>query len=368
MPFSKSLQQPFRKNVLFVGAGYRALFATYNIQLGSAVASTALGPSILDLQTALPINTNAPPAGWTDLGWIKNFKIQPASKIGQIRSGYRGAVRAQYRGEVGETIDFRFQEVTRMAYKVASGCSPFNLLANPTASTVGPLSGTGAQAVPVGASGYQVNGLGATAGSPTVFVPAGSGAAFPVGTYIVCDDNYVPNVAGLAGDAGIPLQVGQVQDINFIRKTSDFVARVVAVSPTAIAGQDGLVLDQPFVGGGSGVNTNTGQYNYPDANSFVQKINGWSVREGATFITEWSGLFVSDTIDAAQISFYYPHLSIQQFKDIPMFAIENQGTTDQAEYGLDTTMEALAFDDPLDGETLVRYFNFIPRPNQNIAI
>jgi hypothetical protein len=146
------------------------------------------------------------------------------------------------------------------------------------------------------------------------------------------------------------------------------VARVVAVSPTAIAGQDGLVLDQPFVGGGSGVNTNTGQYNYPDANSFVQKINGWSVREGATFITEWSGLFVSDTIDAAQISFYYPHLSIQQFKDIPMFAIENQGTTDQAEYGLDTTMEALAFDDPLDGETLVRYFSFIPRPNQNIAI
>jgi hypothetical protein len=84
MALSKALVQPFRKNVLLIGAGWRSFFAPYNPALGSAVASTVLGPTILDLQTYGPFNTNAPPTGWTDLGWIKDFKLTPGSKIGQV--------------------------------------------------------------------------------------------------------------------------------------------------------------------------------------------------------------------------------------------------------------------------------------------
>lgn len=367
MALSKSLVQPFRKNTLVVGAGWRSYFAPYNAALGSAVASTALGPTILDLESSLPFNTNTPPAGWFDLGWIKDFKITPASKIGQVRSGYRGAVRAQYRGQVGESFEFKFREATRMAFKIAVGNVPFNLLTGTTLQSTGPLSASGAVAVPLGASGYQVNGAGTTAGNPTLFVPSGSGAAFPAGTYVVCDIDYNTSTYGIIGEAGVPVFQNAVTDINYIRKTSDFVARVTQVNLTAVSGQDGLILDQPLIGGGSGTATNTAAISSPPAASKVQAIDGWAVREGATYITEWSGAFVLDTVDSAQIVCYYPHISISQFKDIDSWALENAGTTDETGYELDCVMEALAFDDPLDGETVVGYKAFLPRPGQNIA-
>ena len=74
MALPRSLVQPFRKNKLVIGAGWRALFAPYNIALGSAVASTTQGPQILDL-TAGPFDSNNPTGfGFQDLGWIKDFK------------------------------------------------------------------------------------------------------------------------------------------------------------------------------------------------------------------------------------------------------------------------------------------------------
>lgn len=368
MPLSRSLTQLFRPNELFVGAGFRALFAPFDIYAASQTSQTTVGPTIFDLQTALPVNTNAPPAGWTDLGWIKNFKITPQSKVGQVRSGYRGAVRAQYRGEAGEMVDFEFYECARMQFKIAAGNIPFNLLANPTPSTIGPMSGTGAQAVAVGASGYQAAGAGTTAGSPTVFVAAGSGSLFPAGSYIVCDDDYVPNTPGIIGDVGAPAFPNQIVDVNYIRRTSDYVARVLQVKANAVAGQDGLVLDQPFIGGGSSGQLSTTPDTAPDASAKVQKIIGWAVREGATYITQWSSLFVLDSVDAAQIALYYPHISINQFKDIMQWKIENIGQTDEGGYGLQCSMTAMAYDDPLDGETIVRYLAFAPRPGQNIAI
>jgi hypothetical protein len=328
--------------------------------LGSAVANTQLGPTILDLQTQGPFNTNAPPTGWTDCGWIKNFKLTPASKIGQVRSGYRGAVRAQYRGEVGESFEFSFREAARMQFKIAVGNTPFNLLSGSVASTLGPLSASGA---PKTAMVSYVPGPPAVltvANAVTIGVSAGS--------YIVADLDYTaasfPGQGnppyGIVGAAGDPIQPNAVTDIDYIRKTSDFVARVVSTQGTTI-----LNLDQPFVGGGSGTPVGI---TAPAAGSNVQAISGWAVREGATFITEWSGLFVMDTIDAAQIAIYYPHVSIAQFKDIQAWAIENVGTTDETGYDLDCMMNALAFDDPLDGETVVGYKAFYPRPGQSIGI
>jgi hypothetical protein len=351
MALSKALVQPFRKNMLLVGAGFRAFFAPYNAALGSSVASTQLGPTILDLQTLGPFNTNAPPAGWTDLGWIKDFKITPASKIGQVRSGYRGAVRAQYRGQVGESFEFKFREASRMAFKIASGTDPINLTATTQVSTTGPVSASGASTTPMTAY---------SAGPPaTLTVASVSGLA--VGNFIVCDLNYVVGTYGLIGEAGVPVFNGAVLDIDYIRKTSDFVARITAINGLV------LTLDQPFIGGGSGTSgnpyLNTAQQ--PPAGSYVEPIIGFAAREGGTFITEWSSLFIMDTIDQAQIAMYYPHTSINQFRDVAAWAIENQGTTDQTGYELDCVMEALAFDDPLDGETVVGYTAYYYRPGQN---
>lgn len=351
MALSKALVQPFRKNTLLIGAGWRAFFAPYNIALGSGQANTVLGPTILDLQTQGPFNTNAPPVGWTDTGWIKDFKLTPGSKIGQVRSGYRGAVRAQYRGQVEETFEFKFREAARMQFKIAVGSNPFNLLFGAQPTTVGPLSASGAPKTLM--SSYN-----AAAPSITV-VSANAISVSGNGEYIVADLDYLTSQTGIVGAAGIPVQPGQVTDIDYIRKTSDFVARVIGVTGNV------LTLDQPFVGGGSGLVTAPTQ---PPAGSQVQRISGWAIREGGTFISEWSGLFILDTIDSAQIACYYPHISISQFKDINAWTIENAGTTDETGYDLDCTMESLAFDDPIDGETVVGYKAFYPRPGQNIGI
>lgn len=353
MALSKSLTQPFRKNQLMVGAGWRAFFAPYNYALGSSVANIAIGPKIVDLQAQLPINDQALPDGWFDVGWIKDVAITPGSKIGKVRSGYRGAVRAMYRGQVAETIEFKFREGTRMAYKLASGSGVFNLLDGTGLSTAGPLSGSGAVAVPM--VSYDPN---AVAG-PTITVASGSGASFTAGDYIVVDKDYSVADSGVVGDAGIPLFAGQVSDIDFIRKTSDYVARIKSIS------SDGLVLASKLVGGGSG---NPIASVVPQAGSKVQKIKGWVTREGGTYVSEWCGLFVMQHIDLSQSVAYYPHLAISQFRNINPWDLEDQGTTDQKGYELDCVLDAMAYDDPLDGETVVRYLAHIPGKGKEIQI
>jgi hypothetical protein len=363
--YPKSLQQPFRRNMLMVGGGWRGFFAPYNAEYGAANNSTSLGPTIVDLQVNGPFDEYNMPNNFIDLGWITKFKITPASKIGLVRSGYRGAVRALYRGEVGETFDFTFRESGRLAWKIATGTEMFNLLkTTATPSTFGPLSSSGMTAVPIGASGYQaaypVPGVGP---KPVLFVPSGSGiAAFPAGSYIVADDDYNPANSGLVGLAGIPIWPNTVNDVDFLRKTSDFVARVAGGG--SAGGQDYIILSQPFVGGG---NSPTGTPPIgPSPAAKVQAVKGFAAREGGTYVTEWSAMFVMDTMDVSQFVLYYPHVSTSQFRDFAAWAIENAGTTDLTGYELDCSMMAMAFDDPLDGETVVRYCCYYPSPGHDL--
>lgn len=350
MPLNKSIGHPFRKNLLSIGSGFRGLFAPYNISLGSALADTTQGPKILDLQTLGPIDTNNLPAGWSDLGWIKDLTPTPQSQIGKVRSGYRGAIRAIYRGQVGSQVDFKFREATRMSYKIATGSQVFNLLASPLTQTTGPLSGTANPAVSMLA--YAPSG---TTGLVTVATASG----FTVGQYIVVDKDYDGVSFGLIGENASPVFQGLVTDVNYIRKTSDFVGRI-----TAINGQV-LTIDQPFVGGGSG--NPTGNL-VPQAGSKVQVMTGWAAREGGTYVSEWSAVFLMTLMDLGQIVMYYPHLVIGQNKGLPTWDLENAGTTDLKGYQLDAQYEALAFDDPLDGETVVGYTAFYPGPGKAIGI
>jgi len=137
----------------------------------------------------------------------------------------------------------------------------------------------------------------------------------------------------------------------------------VQVIPNLVAGQDGLVLNAPgFVGGGNSnaVTSGLGPVGPNLGTGKVQIIKGYTAREGGTYITEWSALFTMTTIDGSQIAVYYPHVAPNQFKDIGGWTLENAGTTDLTGYELDAVFEALAFDDPLDGETVVRYCAYYP--------
>lgn len=370
MALPKSLTQPLRQGQLTVGSGWRAYFAPFNQQLAVSQTSTSLGPTIYDLMVEGKfIDAPPPPAGWFDLGYVGKFKFTPGSKIGNVMTGYRGAIRAKYRAETSEKVSFSFMEMGHLQMKIATGTQVFNLLKTTVTqpSTLGPLSSSGTTAIPMGASGYQPTGLasGPTTGLPTLFVPAGSGSLFPAGSYIVADQDYNGTSFGFVGDAGANVFQGAVSSVDFIRMTSDYVACVRQVVPTAAAGQDALILTGPFVGGGNaplGTTPNT----VPTTGAKVQGIAGFSAREGGTFIQEWSAVFCLDTIDASQLMFYYPRIAPDAFSGFDATNLQN--ATAMQTYEMATSMDALAFDDPLDGETVVRYAAYYPHPNINIQI
>jgi hypothetical protein len=361
MALPRSLVQPIRQGQLVVGHGWRAFFAPFNRALAVTSGSTTDGPKLYDLlvQGQLIDNALSPASGWYDLGLVRNFRITPGSKIGNIVTGYRGVIRAKYRAEVGEKISFEFGEMSRTALRIASGSQVFNALYNTTPSTVGPLSASGVAAVAIGASGYVASGSVANyVGEPTLYVATGSGATFAAGQYIVCDQDYNNTTYGFVGDAGANVFNGAVTDVDFIRKTSDYIAGI-----KAIVG-DALVLTNPFVGGG---NAEAGTaYTAPRAGAKVQRVTGYITREGGSYISEWSAMFCLDTIDSSQILFYYPRLSLDTFGGWTQVALQN--ATAMSEFDMPATFDAMAYDDPLDGETVVRYAAYYPRAFQSIGI
>jgi hypothetical protein len=373
----KSLTQPLRQNLLFVGSGWRGYFAPFNTALAVTQNNTSIGPTIYDLQTLGQFLDNPAPTGWTDLGFIDKLKFTPGSKIGSVKTGYRMATRARYRGEVDEKCTFTFRESTHIAMKIATGTQVFNLLkSTASASTLGPLSSSGTTAVAVGASGYIASSAiaGASLGKPVLFVPAGSGALYPAGTYIVCDRDMTGGemtAGGYIGDSGAYVFPGAVSDADYVRKTSDYVACVAQVIPTIVSGQDGLVLTAPFFGGGSNPALGGTVYNVPELNpasrgAKIQAISGYTSREGGSYLKEWSAVFVKSTIDGSQMLLYYPRLSPESAPGVEETAID--GITSEQTQGWMASMDALAFDDPLDGETVVRYAAYFPAPGGFLTI
>jgi len=326
-----------------------------------------------------PFDSYYPPFGLADLGWIKDFKLSVESKIGQVRSGYRGAVRAQYRGQVGESFELKFNEYGRLQYKLATGTNVLNILAASGLSggTTGPLSASGTVFAIVTSynpgSPVAWNSPQSVAPLLTIDRPAWQ-AQIAVGSYIAIDIDYVVGTFGSAlSDTGVPVYQNAVTDIDYFRKNTDYVARVVAIGG---AGLNQLTLDQPFVGGGNYsqaqgspvLNTQTGAILGGNTLKVVP-IKGFVAREGGTYISEWTCLLECNTVDGAQLVIYYPHISIGQLNDhAAPWTIENIGTTDEGGMQLDAKFNALAFDDPLDGETVVAYKGYYYKNNEAAAI
>ena len=363
MPLPKSLTQVLRQGQVTAGNGWRAYFAPFNQQAAVQQTSTSIGPTIYDLGVLSKFidGTNGPPTGWFDLGFTKAFKFTPGSKTGNIMAGYRGAIRAKYRAETSEKMSCTFGEVSHTTIRIATGTQVFNLLKSTAAASVlGPLSSSGIAAIPMGAGGYSASGaIAGYAGLPTLAVTTGSGAYFSAGDYIVCDQDYNNTTYGFVGDAGANVFQGAVNDVDFIRKTSDYVQGVRAVSG------DNLILNGPFVGGGNAPYGTVPNY-YPTTGAKIQKISGYASREGGTYITEWSAIFTLDTINAAQYLFYYPRVAPDTFAGLTATAL--QGATSMSTFDLEANFDALAFDDPVDGETVVRYSAYFPPPNTSAGI
>jgi hypothetical protein len=328
MPISKSLVQPFRKPMVLVGSGFRGFFAPFTQGADPT-------PMLFDPARQGRFDTNAPPTGWSDLGWIDQFRRSPAGRIGQIRSGYRGAVRAQYRGEIGSSVEFEFREWGKLQMALAAGTTHFNILKAAAGTPEQPLGGAPAAAVALGS--------GSTATS--IVLASGGGPQFQVGDFIAVDLDYT----GQSGYIGSGVQAtfvspGTITDEDYVRRVT-FNVGVVKAKNT-----DTLTLEQPLLGGA------------PSADAKVQVVTAFASREGSSFIQSWSAVFIVDTADGAQLYYYYPQLSIGSEREDGTFDVENAGTAELRGRALGAEFNALAYEDPVDGETVVCYRGFFPAP------
>ncbi len=326
MPISKSLVQPFRKPMLLVGSGFRGFFAPF-------VQGATPAPTVFDPAKQGRFDTNTPPAGWFDLGWVDQFKRSPAGKIGQIRSGYRGAVRAQYRGEIGSAVEFEFREWGKLQLALTTGTTHFNILKAAAGAAEQPVGGTPVAAVALG--------TGSTASS--IVLTAGGGASFQAGQFVAVDADYT----GQSGYVGTGIQAANVppaavSDVNYIRRVTFNVGLIKTISG------DTLTLDQPLLGGA------------PATGAKVQGLTGFASREGSSFIAAWSAVFVIDTADGAQLYYYYPQLSVASEREDASYDVGNAGSADIKGHALHAEFNALAYEDAVDGETVVCYRGFFP--------
>lgn len=367
---AKSLIQSLREGQISVGNGWRGYYAPFNKVAALAAVIQNVGPAMLDLQNGGPFTeAYLNGKGFYDTGFCRDIKTTNGTKFGAIKTGHRNVVRAMYAGDLDEKLEVTFAERSRIVDQISSGMQVFNLLKNSTftGTLTSPLGASGTTATPLAASGYLPAGVPATstAGYPTLCVPAGSGALFAAGEYIVCDVDYVPGQGGYQGDAAALAFPGQVQDVDFIRKTSDYVNRIVAVVPTVVAGMDALVLSGPFVGGGNNLIVGSTKSS-PSASAKVQIITGTTRRNGGSKINEWTGLFLLDTEDGSQFAMYYPRLAPSAPKGLTASNITD--ATGLSEWGMNTEFQALAFDDPYDGEAVTSYLAYYPNAGQNIQI
>ena len=118
-----------------------------------------------------------------------------------------------------------------------------------------------------------------SSGSTATFLSLASNqlASFSVGQMVVVDVDY----SGQTGYVGSGVSAAYVSsagavnsDVNYIRRVSFNVARIISVTST------GLQLAQPLIAG------------VPITGMSVQPILGFVDREGSNFFQEWSGLFV----------------------------------------------------------------------------
>jgi hypothetical protein len=81
------------------------------------------------------------------------------------------------------------------------------------------------------------------------------------------------------------------RDLNYVRRVTFNVGRVVEVTATSV------ILAQPLLAG------------TPTAGASAQVVIAFVDREGGSFFQEWSALFVVEAESGGRVCFYYPRLS-----------------------------------------------------------
>ena len=293
-------------------------------------------PSIYDPAAQAMFPLDSPPAPWIDLGWIENFKRSSATEIVAIRGGIKAAPTALARKQLSARVEFDFREWGKLQMALASGSQHMNLLA-----TIGSITNDGSGGYPPISAAPVLSGSSAV----TVIMAPVYVQGFSIGDLIAVDVDYT----GQTGYVGTGIAAAYVKsaadvrsDVNYIRRVTFNVGRVVNTSPTS------LFLAQALPGGAPA-----------SSGCGAQKIAGFADREGGSFFQEWSALFVVPEEAGSRICFYYPRLQPASPAAEENFALQ----APIRGFGLHAAFAALPATDANDNEQVLCYRSFFPAAN-----
>jgi hypothetical protein len=218
------------------------------------------------------------------LGWIEGFERFYDTPTDVVRSGTNALPAAQFRGPVEARVEFDFREWGKLQMALAGGSEHMNVLA------------TSPSAAPAPSGGTPIPGVAVLTGSTANELVFGIGAVngFAKGNLVAVDVDYQQQV-GYVGSGISAAYVSNAalvnRDLNYVRRVTFNVGRVVEVTATSV------ILAQPLLAG------------VPAAGASAQVVAAFVDREGGSFFQEWSALFVAQAESGGRVCFYYPRLS-----------------------------------------------------------
>ena len=294
------------------------------------VDRTAGLPAVFDGAQTGGFALDGPPAPWVDLGWCSGFARKTATKVEALRTGAPAVVQTQVRTEVEATVSLEFEGWGKLQMALATGSQQMNLLATTTGAALNGSGGVAAAALPL------------SAGSTATSLNVGAASAdFNIGDLVVVDLDYVGQV-GFVGSAVSGAYVASSAavngDVNYVRRVSLNVARVIGISGGALQLGSALLAGAPAAG------------------MRVSKLVGFVDREGGGWFQEWSALFVLEGEQGDRVIYHYPRLqamqgAVETFEALaaPLERVKLSGA-----------FRALPVKDANDGETVVCFRSYLP--------
>lgn len=301
----------------------RAYFAPVNRVAGV--------PTMFDAAQMGTFALDAPAAPWVDLGWCSGFLRKSLTKVGALRTGAPAVAQGQVRTEVEATVSLDFESWGKLQMALAAGSQQMNLLVTANGAAANGSGGVAAAPVALAA--------GSTAGSLAVGATAAS--QFSVGDLVAVDVDYTGQV-GFVGSGVSAAYVSSAAvvggDINYVRRVSLNVGRVVAIAGGSLQLGGALLAGAPATG------------------MQVSRLVGFVDREGGGFFQEWSGLFVMDGEQGDRVLYYYPRLQAMQGAAESLEALA--GPLERVK--LAGAFRALPVKDANDGETVLCFRSYLP--------
>jgi hypothetical protein len=267
---------PLRPAMVPVTRQMRVYFAPVN--------RTTETPTIFDPAASGAFALDSPPAPWLDLGWIESFERFYDTPTDVVRSGANALPAMQFRGPLEARVDFDFREWGKLQMALAGGSEHMNVLATSPSATPEPSGGT------------PIPGAAVLAGSTASQLVFGTGAVngFAPGNLIAVDVDYQQQIGYVGSGISAAYVSNPVlvnRDLNYVRRVTFNVGRVVEMTATS------LILAQPLLAGA------------PATGASAQVVIAFVDREGGSFFQEWSALFVAEPESGGRVCFYYPRLS-----------------------------------------------------------